>query len=310
MKVKNVTELIGKTPLVKMNRICGENAEVYAKLEYFNPGSSVKDRIALALIEDGEKRGLIKPDTVIVEPTSGNTGIGLAMVCAVKGYRLILTMPETVSAERRQILAGFGAELVLVSGKGGMTNAIERAESISAEIPGSYIPGQFTNPANPNRHEITTAPEIWEDTGGRIDIFVAGVGTGGTLSGTGRALKKLNPDLKVIAVEPEASPVITQHLLGEGLNPGAHKIQGIGAGFIPRNLDTSVISEVLRVTDDDAAEYARRLMKEEAVFAGISAGAAAKAAAVAASLPENKNKVIVFIVPDTGERYLSQELFK
>ncbi|MDC7227960.1 MAG: cysteine synthase A [Spirochaetales bacterium] len=309
MKASKVTGLIGGTPLVRINRIAGDNAEVWAKLEYFNPGGSVKDRIALALIEDGEKKGLIKPDTVIIEPTSGNTGIGLAMVCAVKGYRIILTMPETVSAERRKILAGFGAELVLTSGKGGMTPAIEKAKELAAEVPSSYIPGQFTNPANPGIHEMTTGPEIWESTGGRIDYFVAGVGTGGTLSGTGRALKKLNPQLKVIAAEPSGSPVISQHLEGKGPEPGAHKIQGIGAGFIPDNLDVSVIDEVLRIEDEDAREYARRLMKEEGLFTGISAGAAAKAASIIAARPENRGKTVVFVIPDTGERYLSAGLF-
>lgn len=309
MKAADVTELIGRTPLVKINRLCGDNAEVYAKLEYFNPGSSVKDRIALALIEDGEKRGLINKDTVIIEPTSGNTGIGLAMVCAVKGYRLILTMPETVSPERRQILAGFGAELVLTSGAGGMTPAIAKAEALASEVPGSYMPGQFTNSANPERHEISTAPEIWEDTSGRIDILVCGVGTGGTISGTSKGLRKKKPDLEVIAVEPVNSPVITQQLNGEGPNPGKHKIQGIGAGFVPDNLDTAVINNIIRVTDEDALDFSRRLMKEEGIFAGISAGAAAYAAAEASGRPENKGKVIVFLVPDTGERYLSAGIF-
>ncbi|HAK46717.1 MAG TPA: cysteine synthase A [Spirochaeta sp.] len=309
MKASNITELIGRTPLVRINRLCGDNAEVYAKLEYFNPGSSVKDRIALALIEDGEKRGLIKPDTVIIEPTSGNTGIGLAMVCAVKGYRLILTMPGTVSPERRQILAGFGAELVLTSGAGGMTPAIKRAEELASDISGSYIPGQFTNPANPDRHEITTAPEIWDDTDGRIDILVCGVGTGGTISGTSKGLRKNKPELKVIAVEPLNSPVITQAFNGEGPNPGKHKIQGIGAGFIPDNLDTEVIDEIVKAADEDALEFSRRLMKEEGIFSGISAGAAAWAAAEIAEREENKGKVVVFVVPDTGERYLSAGIF-
>ena len=296
--------------MVRINRICGENAEVYAKLEYFNPGSSVKDRIALALIEDGEKRGLIDPDTLIVEPTSGNTGIGLAMVCAVKGYRLILTMPETVSLERRQILAGFGAEIVLTSGKGGMKPAIEKAHQIASENPNSCIPGQFTNPANPNRHKITTAPEIWKDTEGMVDILVAGVGTGGTISGTAKGLRQHKPELTVIAVEPESSPVISQFFDGNRLEPGKHKIQGIGAGFIPENLDTSVIDEIVQVADDDALEFTRRLMREEGIFAGISAGAAACAAAKIASRSENKDKVIVFIIPDTGERYLSAKIYE
>ena len=309
MKATDVTGLIGRTPLVRINRICGDKAEVYAKLEYFNPGSSVKDRIALALIEDGEKKGLIKTGTTIIEPTSGNTGIGLAMVCAVKGYRLILTMPETVSMERRQILSGFGAELVLTSGAGGMANAIAKSEELSGEISDSYIPGQFTNPANPGRHEVTTAPEIWEDLDGRIDILVCGVGSGGTLSGTSRGLRAFNPDLKVVAVEPLNSPVISQKRNGEEPVPGKHGIQGIGAGFIPDNLDLSLVDEVIRVADDDAVGFSRRLMKEEGIFAGISAGAAAYAAAEAADRKENSGKVIVFVVPDTGERYLSAGIF-
>ena len=309
MKVRDVTELIGATPIVRINRICGDSAEVYAKLEYFNPAGSVKDRIALALIEDGEKRGFIKPETLIVEPTSGNTGIGLSMVCAVKGYRLILTMPDTVSAERRQILAGFGAELVLTDGSGGMKAAIAKAEEIAAGSPGSFIPGQFKNPANPSKHTATTAEEIWKDTGGKIDILVCGVGTGGTLSGTARGLRKYNPELKVIAVEPESSPVISQYLNSGELKPGPHKIQGIGAGFIPDNLETSLIDEVVRIGDEDAVDFSRRLMKQEGIFAGISGGAAACAASRIAKRPENKYKVIVFVVPDTGERYLSQGIF-
>ena len=309
MKAADVTQLIGRTPLVRINRLCSDNAEVYAKLEYFNPGSSVKDRIALALIEDGENRGLINADTVIIEPTSGNTGIGLAMVCAVKGYRLILTMPDTVSTERRQILSGYGAELVLTSGAGGMTSAIEKSEELAAEIPNSYIPGQFKNPANPERHRLTTAPEIWKDLEGRVDILVCGVGTGGTLSGTAKGLREYNPDLWVVAVEPLNSPVITQHMNSEGPVPGKHKIQGIGAGFIPGNLDVSVINEIVRVADDDALGFSRRLMKEEGIFAGISAGAAACAAAEVAGRAENRGKVIVFVVPDTGERYLSAGIF-
>ncbi len=309
MIARDVTELIGKTPLVSINQICGTNALVYAKLEYFNPGSSIKDRVAYALIKDGEKRGLIKKGTVIIEPTSGNTGIGLAMVCAVKGYRLILTMPETVSAERRQILTAFGAEIVLTSEKGGMVPAIEKANQIASEIPNSWIPAQFSNPSNPFCHENTTAAEIWEDTGGRIDFLICGAGTGGTISGTGRALKRLNSDLKVIAVEPEGSPVISQHLGGAPLNPGPHKIQGIGAGFIPENLDETIIDEVLKAPDEKAIEFTRRLMREEAVFSGISSGAAAWAASEISSRPENSGKTIVFIVPDTGERYLSSEIF-
>ena len=309
MKVNNITELIGGTPLVRVNRLCGNNAEVFAKLEYFNPGSSVKDRIALALIEDGEARGLIDAGTVIVEPTSGNTGIGLAMVCAGRGYRLILTMPDTLSPERRQILAGFGAELVLTPGAGGMKGAVEKAAEIAKNYPKSWIPGQFTNPANPDCHFRTTAKEIWKDSDGLIDILIAGAGTGGTISGAARGIRELNPDLEVIAVEPSASPVITQVMSGQEIKSGSHKIQGIGAGFIPDNLDLSVIDEVMRVDDEDALNFARRLMREEGIFAGISAGAAASAAARAAERPENKGKVIVFIVPDTGERYLSLGIF-
>jgi len=309
VKVNNITELIGGTPLVRVNRLCGNNAEVFAKLEYFNPGSSVKDRIALALIEDGEARGLIDADTVIVEPTSGNTGIGLAMVCAGRGYRLILTMPDTLSPERRQILAGFGAELVLTPGAGGMKGAVEKAAEIAKNYPKSWIPGQFTNPANPDCHFRTTAKEIWKDSDGLIDILIAGAGTGGTISGAARGIRELNPDLEVIAVEPSASPVITQVMSGQEIKSGSHKIQGIGAGFIPDNLDLSVIDEVMRVDDEDALTFARRLMREEGIFAGVSAGAAACAAARAAERPENKGKVIVFIVPDTGERYLSLGIF-
>ncbi|MBI9105940.1 MAG: cysteine synthase A [Spirochaetales bacterium] len=309
MRADNVSELIGKTPLVRINRLCGKNAEVFAKLEYFNPGSSVKDRIALALIEDGENRGLIRPGTVIVEPTSGNTGIGLAMVCAVRGYPLILTMPDTLSIERRQILAGFGAKLVLTPGSLGMRGAVEKAEEIAAELSDSWIPGQFTNPANPDCHFATTAREIWQDSNGLIDILITGVGTGGTISGTAKGLRELNPDLKVIAVEPASSPVITQTMNKEELKPRSHKIQGIGAGFIPENLDLSVIDEVMAIKDEDAADFSRRLMKEEGIFAGISAGAAACASFRAAQRSENKGRVIVFIVPDTGERYLSQGMF-
>ncbi len=309
MRADNVAGLIGNTPLVRINRVCGSNAEVLAKLEYFNPGSSVKDRIALALIEDAEKRGLLKENTVIVEPTSGNTGIGLAMVCAVRGYRLVLTMPDTMSIERRQVLAGFGAELVLTPGTEGMKGAINRAEQIASESESSFIPGQFINPSNPDMHYRTTAAEIWKDSNGLVDILIACVGTGGTLSGTAKGIKELNPDLEVIAVEPETSPVITQKLEGKVLKPGSHKIQGIGAGFIPDNLDLSIVDSVIKVKDNDAMDFSRRLMKEEGIFCGISAGAAAYAAFQTASLPENKDKTIVFIVPDTGERYLSSGLF-
>ncbi|MDC7126381.1 MAG: cysteine synthase A, partial [Spirochaetales bacterium] len=262
MKYNNVLETIGDTPLVKINNSCGNNANVYAKLEYFNPGSSVKDRVAFALVEKGEQHGFIKNDTIIIEPTSGNTGVGLAMVCAVKGYKLILTMPDSVSFERRQILAGFGAELVLTEGSLGMAGAITKAEELAAENKNSWIPEQFKNPANPEAHEKATAVEIWNDTEGKIDIFIAAAGTGGTVSGNARTLKKLNPDIEIIAVEPAGSPVITQSLNNEDLKPGAHKIQGIGAGFIPDNLDLSLIDEVMKVEDQEAIEQTRRLMKE------------------------------------------------
>ena len=309
MTADSVSELIGNTPLVRVRHVCGSDAIVYAKLEYFNPGGSVKDRIAAALIDDAEKRGLTGKDAVIVEPTSGNTGIGLAMICAVRGYRLVLTMPDTVSSERRQILAGYGAELVLTPGSGGMAAAVAEAEKIAADNPDAFIPGQFSNPANPAVHEEKTAVEILKDTGGTVDILVAGVGTGGTVSGTARGIKSKRPGLKVIAVEPEKSPVISMTLEGKKPAPGPHAIQGIGAGFIPGNLDLTAIDQVVRVSDQDAIGFARRLMQEEGIFGGISAGAAACAAARAASEEDNCGKTIVFIVPDTGERYLSQQIF-
>jgi len=299
-----VSDLIGNTPLVRIRRLAGNHPRVYGKLEYFNPGGSVKDRIALSMIEEAEKSGLIGKDTVVVEPTSGNTGIGLAMVCAVKGYRLVLTMPESASVERRRLMAAYGAELVLTPASEGMPGAIARAREIAEGTPGSYIPQQFDNPANPARHYASTAEEIWKDLEGQVDILVAGVGTGGTISGTGRRLRELNPDLEIVAVEPDDSAVLS------GDPPGPHKIQGIGAGFVPGNLDRTLVSRIVRVTNDQALETSRKMMSREGIMAGISAGAAAWAAFDAASRPENRDKTIVFIVPDTGERYLSTPLFE
>ncbi len=301
----NLTELIGNTPLVRLNKLTeGLKAEVIVKLESFNPFSSVKDRIGFALIEDAEKQGLLTSDSVIIEPTSGNTGIALAFISAVKGYRVILTMPDTMSIERRKLLKSLGAELVLTPGAQGMNGAILRAEELSLQYPNSFIPGQFKNPANPDFHFRTTAEEIWRDTGGELDIFVAGVGTGGTVTGVGRGLKKHRADIKIVAVEPETSPVIS------GGSPGPHKIQGIGAGFIPTNLDTSVIDHIIRVTDSEAGETARRLAKNEGILAGISSGAALSAALKLAEQDGNEGKRIVVLLPDTGERYLSTWLFE
>jgi cysteine synthase A len=299
------TELIGNTPLVRLNHITrGLGAEVAAKLESFNPLSSVKDRIGVAMIADAESKGLIKKDTVIVEPTSGNTGIALAFVCAAKGYRLILTMPETMSMERRQLLTILGAELILTPGAEGMPGAIKKAESLAAENPGYFIPQQFKNPANPEIHRLTTADEIWRDTGGRVDILVAGVGTGGTITGVSEELKKRKPALKSIAVEPQGSPVLS------GGKPGPHKIQGIGAGFIPDIFRRDLVDEIVQVGNDDAGITARRLAREEGILAGISSGAATWAALQVAGRPENRGKLIVVILPDTGERYLSTWLFQ
>jgi cysteine synthase len=299
------TELIGNTPLVRLNRVTdGAKAEVVAKLEFFNPASSVKDRIGVAMIADAEAKGRIKKDTVIVEPTSGNTGIALAFVCAVRGYRLILTMPETMSLERRQLLSIFGAELVLTPGAEGMTGAIKKAEQMAAENSNYFMPQQFKNPANPEIHRLTTAEEIWRDTGGRADILVAGVGTGGTLTGIAEVLKDRKPDFKAIAVEPEGSPVLSQG------KAGSHKIQGIGAGFVPDVLRRDLIDEIITVSNEDAGITARRLAKEEGILAGISSGAAVWAAVKVAQRPENKGKLIVVILPDTGERYLSTWLFQ
>jgi len=302
---KDVTELVGGTPLVRLNRMTrGAQAEIAAKLESFNPCSSVKDRIAVSMIRAAEEQGLIKNDTVIIEPTSGNTGIALAFVCASRGYRLILTMPETMSMERRHILSMFGAELVLTPGAEGMPGAIRKAEQLASENKNSFIPQQFKNPANPKIHRETTAEEIWKDTDGKVDILVAGVGTGGTVTGVAEGIKKKNPRFKVVAVEPADSPVLS------GGKPGPHKIQGIGAGFVPQVLKRELIDEIIKVTNDDAGATARRLAREEGILAGISSGAATWAALEVAKKPENKGKLIVVILPDTGERYISTWLFQ
>ena len=298
--------LIGGTPLVEVvnvERALGLEARVLVKLEYFNPAGSVKDRVAKAMIEDAERRGILKEGSVIIEPTSGNTGIGLASIAAVKGYRIILTMPETMSVERRNILKAYGAELVLTEGAKGMSGAIAKAEELAKEIPGAYIPGQFVNPANPAVHRATTGPEIWEDTDGGVDIFVAGVGTGGTLTGVGAFLKEKKPDVKVVAVEPASSPVLST---GRG---GPHKIQGIGAGFVPAVLDTDIYDEIIPVENDDAFAAGRLLARKEGVLVGISSGAALHAAMVLARRPENRGKTIVALLPDTGDRYYSTPLF-
>jgi cysteine synthase A len=300
---KDITSLIGNTPLVRINRLAPAGVDVYAKLEFNNPGGSIKDRIALAMIEAAEEQGLVAGGTVVIEPTSGNTGIGLALVCAVKGYKLILTMPESASVERRKILKAYGAEVILTPASEGMKGAIAKAESLKKESGGGFIPMQFENSANPARHYRTTAEEIWKDLEGRVDVFVAGVGTGGTVTGTGRRLKELNPQVKIVAVEPSASPVLS------GGGPAPHKIQGIGAGFIPGVFDPAVVDEIIKVDDDDAFETSRSLMKSEGILGGISAGAAAWAAFSLSERPENRGKTVVFIVPDTGERYLSTSLF-
>ena len=301
-----ITDLIGGTPLLKLSNYIsqkGLQATIYGKLEYFNPAGSVKDRVAKAMIDDAEAKGLIKPDSVIIEPTSGNTGIGLAAVAASRGYRIILTMPETMSVERRNLLKAYGAELVLTDGAKGMKGAIEKAQELAAETPDSFIPSQFTNAANPAAHRASTGPEIWNDTDGKVDIFVAGVGTGGTVSGVGEYLKSQNPNVKVVAVEPAGSPVLSKG------TPGPHKIQGIGAGFVPDTLNTEIYDEIIAVENEDAFETGRTLARNEGLLVGISSGAAVYAATELAKRPENKGKIIVALLPDTGERYLSTPMF-
>lgn len=303
---QNITELVGNTPLLVLsnyNKKLGLTAKIVAKLEYFNPAGSVKDRIALAMIEDAEKRGLIQPGSVIVEPTSGNTGIGLACVAAARGYRVILTMPETMSRERRTLAQAYGAEIVLTEGAKGMKGAIARAEELLREMPGAFSPGQFTNPANPAAHRATTGPEIWADTDGTVDLFVAGVGTGGTITGVGEYLKSKNPGVRIVAAEPADSPVLSRG------KAGPHQIQGIGAGFVPDVLNTAIYDEIIPVKNEDALETARTLAKTEGLLVGISSGAAAWAAAQLAARAENAGKTIVVLLPDTGERYLSTALF-
>lgn len=307
MKIyERATDLIGHTPLLRLSNIIkkhGLEADIYAKLEYFNPAGSVKDRIAKAMIDDAEAKGQLKPGSVIIEPTSGNTGIGLASVAAARGYRIILTMPETMSVERRNLLKAYGAEIVLTEGAKGMKGAIEKAEELAKSTPGSFIPSQFSNPANPAAHFASTGPEIWDDTDGKVDIFVAGVGTGGTLTGVGKYLKSKNSDVKVVAVEPAGSPVLSKG------TAGPHKIQGIGAGFVPDTLDTSVYDEILPIENDDAFSTGREIARSEGVLVGISSGAAVFAAIELAKRPENKGKKIVVLLPDTGDRYLSTPMF-
>jgi cysteine synthase len=304
---KNLTDLIGNTPLLELsnyNKAKDVGAKIIAKLEYFNPLSSVKDRIGYAMIKDAEDRGVLKKDSVIIEPTSGNTGIALAFVAAARGYRIILTMPDTMSIERRNLLAALGAELVLTPGAEGMKGAIKKAEELTASTPNSFLPNQFKNPANPEIHRKTTAEEIWRDTDGKVDIFIAGVGTGGTVTGVGEALKKKNPAVKIVAVEPNDSPVLS------GGNPGPHKIQGIGAGFVPDIFNKDIVDEIFKVKNDEAFETSRDLAKNEGLLVGISSGAAVYAATQIAKRPENKGKIIVALLPDTGERYLSTVLYQ
>lgn len=304
---KNLTDLIGKTPLLELqqyNKKNSLNATILAKLEYFNPAGSVKDRIAKSMIEDAEKKGLLKPDSVIIEPTSGNTGIGLAAVGTAKGYRVIIVLPETMSIERRSLIKAYGAEVVLTEGTKGMKGAIEKASELSKTIKNSFIPAQFENPANPETHRLTTGPEIWEDTDGKVDVFVAGIGTGGTITGIGEYLKSKNPNVKIVAVEPAGSPVLSQG------KPGPHKIQGIGAGFVPDTLDTKIYDEIIAVENEDAFKTSREIAKSEGILVGISSGAATYAAKELAKRPENAGKVIVALLPDTGERYLSTQLFE
>lgn len=303
----NITELAGNTPLVRLSAFSAKrnlNAEILAKLEYLNPAGSAKDRVAIAMINDAEKNGILKPGAAIIEPTSGNTGIGLAAAAAVKGYKVILTMPETMSVERRKLLAAYGAEIVLTEGSRGMSGAIEKANEIAASTPGSFIPGQFENPANPKAHFDTTGPEIWRDTNGEVDIFVAGVGTGGTISGVGEYLKSQKPGVKIVAVEPATSPLISKGY------SGAHGLQGIGANFIPKNLNRDILDEVIAVTDEEAYAAGRAIAQEEGILVGISAGAALHAAAKLAERSENKGKKIVVLLPDTGDRYLSTPMFE
>lgn len=303
---EKITDLIGRTPLLELKNYGKDSdisARILAKLEYFNPAGSVKDRVAKSMLDDAEAKGLLNDNSVIIEPTSGNTGIGLAAVASARGYKVILTMPETMSMERRNLLKAYGAELVLTGGTKGMKGAIEKAEELAKEIPNSFIPSQFTNPANPETHIKTTGPEIWEDTDGKVDIFVAGVGTGGTISGVGKYLKEKNPDIKIVAVEPADSPV-----LSKGIS-GSHKIQGIGAGFIPETLDTEIYDEIIVVKNKDAFKTGKVLAKKEGILVGISSGASVFAATQLAKRPENKGKIIVALLPDTGERYLSTEMF-
>ena len=305
-KYKRINDLVGKTPIVELSNLTEEfgiNATLLAKLEYFNPAGSVKDRIANAMIKDAEEKGFLKKGTVIIEPTSGNTGIGLASAGAARGYRVILTMPETMSVERRNLLKAYGAEVVLTEGAKGMKGAIEKASELAATMDNAFIPSQFQNPANPKIHFETTGPEIWNDTDGEVDIFISGIGTGGTISGTGKYLKSMNPDIKVIAVEPAASPILS------GGKPGPHKIQGIGAGFVPETLDTGIYDEIITIENEDAFEMARAIATKEGLLSGISSGAVLKAAEIVGKRKENEGKTIVVLLPDNGERYLSTPLF-